>query len=32
MADFIIATTHPLSEDYVKFVEELPATRRRYAP
>jgi len=31
VADFIIATTHPLSEDYVKFVEELPATRRRYA-
>ena len=32
VADFIIATTHPLSEDYVKFVEELPATRRRCPP
>ena len=28
VSDFIIATTHPESEDYVKFVEELPATRK----
>lgn len=28
VSDFIIASTHPGSEDYVKFVEELPATRK----